>query len=398
MVCLFPFIVNHACMKRTLCGGCRAPLACVLRCSRAKQLHKYLCRCTGDDGNRGTSFDPFSVYASAHGQATTPQPQTMSLSERLAAYTADVPSPMTAADLAIGHAAAAAGRTVAHADDAVPAAGAMFNSGDLASERRSQGEEAPCKKRLAPPPVPLSDKDCGPSAIYVPASGAAAAAAAAATREVLGPAESGTFSPSQQQRLMQPYAGAAAVAPPPSNLPQPSSSFASGSFSRRGSPAAAAGAALSGLPSASDPNSHLMGPPAPVQQPDITQTGAQQQQMGISAGDAQPGAHFGVPLSTEQLLNRLHGSTERQAAQLPGRSYGQGGGVYGAGLPMPPPASGLPSESRLFSNADAGVCLNELMVRYCQAKWIKLRMLWHDNIPSTDMKAYEFTAKASPAQ
>ena len=329
-------------------------------------IHQSICF-AGNETANGSSFDPFCVYAGAHSLATPLQPQPTSPARQMAAYAADIPSPMTAADLAIGQSAAAARTTSAHnvgAEGAGPS-----NAGGHAASGEALEAEAPSTKRLAPPPIALSEENgFAGGALEVPASGAAAAAAAAATRDVFGlPGSSISgmqlFGQAQQQlpRQLQPYAGPAAVAPPPSNLPQPSSSFASCSFSRRGSPA---GAAASTPPSMPSTSGQLMGPPAPVQQSDNApapgqlQSAAleQQQHAGVPAsGSMRPEMHFGVPSSTKQLQSQLLGGSSRQPAQQrPGQISGQGMGGYGAVLPTPLPATGLTNESHLFGNTDAG--------------------------------------------
>ncbi|KAK9905112.1 hypothetical protein WJX75_009845 [Coccomyxa subellipsoidea] len=321
----------------------------------------------GNETANGSSFDPFSVYAGAHSLATPLQPQPTSPSRQMAAYAADIPSPMIAADLAIGQCAAAA-RTTGANDVGAEGAGPS-NAGGHAASGEALEAEAPSTERLAPPPIALSKENgFAGGALEVPASGAAAAAAAAASRDVFGlPGSSISgmqlFGQAQQQlpRQLQPYAGPAAVAPPPSNLPQPSSSFASGSFSRRGSPA---GAAASTPPSMPSTSGQLMGPPAPVQQSDnapalgqLQSAALEQQQRAevLASGNMRPEMHFGVPSSTQQLQSQLLGGANRQPAQQrPGQISGQGMGGYGAVLPTPPPATGLPNESHLFGNTDAG--------------------------------------------
>jgi len=250
---------------------------------------------------------------------------------------------MIEADLVVGRQAAAATTTgavasMAEGDSTVP--GDQF-----------AGTKPPSKNRLAPPPVLLPDDDFGlPGTTQAPAGADAAEGSAAAITSLSGTpvsASAGAGTPSflqpfaqqqqqQQQRPplqpLQAYAGASAVSPPPSNLPQPSSAFASGS-SRKSSPAPSAGAA------ASTPAGAIqLGYPALDLPPN-----------GSVKGPAQSGLHAGPDgqSTAQQLLSSLPGGADRLPAQLPGT------GGYGEVLPLPP--SGLPVESHLFGNAGAGL-------------------------------------------
>lgn len=77
----------------------------------------------------------------------------------------------------------------------------------------------------------------------------------------------------------------------------------------------------------------------------------QEEQEPAAPGAAQQGA----PSGGQQLLSGLLSGLNRQSAQLPGQqNHGQGAGSFGAASPAPPLPSGLPLESRLFTNPDAG--------------------------------------------
>lgn len=96
-------------------------------------------------------------------------------------------------------------------------------------------------------------------------------------------------------------------------------------------------------------NEHSVWREAPITLPVV-----QEHQEPAAPGAAQQG----TPTSAQQLLSELLGGPGRQSAQLPGQqqNHGQGAGSFGAAPPAPPLPSGLPLESRLFTNNayDAG--------------------------------------------
>ncbi|BDA49482.1 probable telomerase-binding protein EST1A at N-terminal half [Coccomyxa sp. Obi] len=345
----------------------------------------------GNDAGKEISADPFSIYAGAHGPHTTPHQQSASPSRHPGVSTANMPGPMAEADLANGQGTAAAGTTGPPDTEGFVDGGGR---GPSVADSQQLGATTASERRPAPPPMILPGDDgwvsgytwVSGSTLQAqefghPAAGTSSAGmphGSSATGAVFsGPALgiSGGFAQlywqeqqqqeqqqqeqqqqEQQQREQeqeqqrfpqpQPYAGAAAVAPPASNLPQPSSSFASGSFSRRGSPAAPTPPASS-MPTSVSPSSQPLATSATHHESTL-----QEQQEPAAPGAAQQG----TPSSAQQLLSGLLGGPDRQSAQLPPgqQNYGQGAGGFGAAPPAPPLPSGLPLESRLFTNPDAG--------------------------------------------